>query len=318
MPLAAAAASLMPGWHEAVLIVPSLAPWIETLTTVGGWEVLARSAPDNGLNALWRLPAGVRTEQVVLRNIGAVTGYLRLIRVTGAPQVQIRPDDQAWETGGINALDMRVTSIAETCGALHARGWRAPSAPVQYRAYGVEDIQWAPVSPDGIRLSFIQRIAPKLTGWPELKHWSRAANAAVTTENITAAQAFFTRKLGWREVGHTNSIGSNGPNVMGLPYALARDLAVDIRGFSAGPNAGGSVELISIPAARGRDFSVNAHPPNFGIAALRIRTKNAAAAAARLNAGPRTVLEIPPYGTCNAFSLTGTDGVCLEFFQTLQ
>ncbi len=315
--LAAAGAAplpLMPGWQEAVLIVPDTAPWIETLTNVGGWEVAARTAPDAALNGFWKLPAGAATEQVLLRNIGTTKGYIRLVRVMGAPQSQIRPDDQAWETGGVSALDIRVVDIVATRAALHARGWRGPSDPVEYKAYGFDVIQWAPESPDGSRISFIQRIAPKLVGWGELKKWSRAANAAVVTRDMAGAQAFFAGRLGMAQVSHTNSIGSDGPNVMGLPWGMARDLAVDIRGFAAGATGGSAVELISIPAAQGRDFAAAAHPPNWGIAALRVLTGDARLAASRLGATVMA-LNIPPYGSCIGFCLTSPDGVRLEFYQ---
>ncbi len=308
---------VMPGWREAVVVVPRFAPWIETLTTVGGWEVAARSAPDTSLNGFWSLPAGARTEQVLMRNIGTAKGFLRLVRVYGAPQVQIRPDDQAWETGGVSALDLRVVDIASTRAALHARGWHAPSDPVQYKAYGVEVIQWAPVSPDGVRLSFIQRIKPKLVGWDELKRWSRTANAAIITKDMNAAQAFFGGRLGLHQISHTNTVGGDGPNVMGLPWAFSRQLPVDIRGFGPGLNGDAAVELISMPAAQGRDFAADAHPPNLGIAALRVSVPDARAAAARLGAGPVVETHIPPYGACLVFSLRGTDGVCLEFFQVV-
>ncbi len=310
---------IMRGWHEAVIIVPDTAPWIETLSTVGGWEVVARGAPDTALNALWGLDGFARTEQVMMRNIGARKGYIRLVRVFGASQERIRPDDQAWDTGGVQALDLRVLDIDATRAALHARGWRAPSDPVQYKAYGVEDIQWVPVSPDGVRLSFVQRISPTLTGWSELKRWSRLTNAAITTIDIAAAQTFFAHDLGMPERGHTNTIG-NGPNVMGLPWSFSSHTPIDIRGFFPGLQPDAAIELISMPQAQGRDFSAAAHPPNLGIAALRVAVPDARAAATRLAAmglapTPVVGMQIAPYGACRAFSVTGTDGVRLEFFE---
>ncbi len=315
VPGMAAALPIMNGWHEAVVIVPDLVPWIETLTAVGGWEVAARGGVNDSLNALWNLPTGAASEQLVMRNIGTTKGYIRLVRVMGAPQVQIRPDDQAWETGGINALDLRVVDIYATAQQLHARGWRAPSDPVPYKAYKVEVIQWTPESPDGVRLSFIQRLSPKLVGWGELKRWSRVANAAITTRDINAAQGFFGGTLGMKQISHTNAVGSAGPNVMGLPWALARSLPIDIRGFANIAAGEASIELISMPGAQGRDFSAGAHPPNWGIAALRVMVTDAKDAAARLGAGPVREVNVPPYGLCRVFGVTGTDGVRLEFYE---
>jgi hypothetical protein len=194
---------LVKGWREAILIVPALEPWIEVLTTVGGWDVVCESAPDTALNEFWALPNTATTEQVLMHNVGTKSGFLRLVKVVGAEQRLISDDDQAWETGGVSALDIRVLDIESTRKALHARGWRAPSDPVQYKTYGLEVIQWVPVSPDGIRLSFIQRIAPPLEGWTELKRWSRAANAAIVVKDMDLARKFFgyacwvTLQHGW-------------------------------------------------------------------------------------------------------------------------
>jgi catechol 2,3-dioxygenase-like lactoylglutathione lyase family enzyme len=319
--LAAASAAGLGGWREAILVVADLAPWIETLTVVGGWEVADHGAPDPSLNALWGLPAGARTEQVLMRNIGARTGFLRLVKATGVVQSQIRPDDQAWETGGVQALDLRVLDMATTVAALHVRGWRAPSAPVRYKTYGVEVIQWAPSSPDGVRLSFIQRIAPPLQGWTELKRWSRVANAAITVKDMAAAQAFFGGALGMTAGFATNTVGGDGPNVMGLPWDLARSLPINIKGYGGGPAGDGAIELISMPGARGRDFSSAARPPNLGIAALRFMVADAAALAERLVkagqalAAPPQEVRISPYGPCRVFAVWGSDGAWLEFVE---
>jgi hypothetical protein len=146
---AAAAESIarFPGWREAVVIVPDPAPWIETLTRVGGWEVVHDGHEDQSLNRFWSLPERTRGRQVLMRNRGTHTGYLRLVRLSGVEQAPIRPDDQAWDVGGIQALDLRVLDLEATRTALHARGWRAPAEPVRYKAYGVEVIQWAPSIP---------------------------------------------------------------------------------------------------------------------------------------------------------------------------
>jgi catechol 2,3-dioxygenase-like lactoylglutathione lyase family enzyme len=307
-------AGAFPGWHEAVVIVPDPAPWIETLTIVGGRDIIHRSAPDQALNRFWSLPAGARTEQVLMRNPLARTGSIRLVRVWGAEQRIIRPDDMAWEAGGVQALDVRVVDMESTRVALHSRGWRAPSEPVRYKTYGLEVIQWAPTSPDGVRLSFIQRIAPPLVGWAELKRWGHVGNAAVTVADLAASRAFFAGRLGMTKASSTNTVGGDGPNVMGLPWAYARRLPIEIEGYRGAGAGEGSIELISMPDAAGRDFAAAAHPPNLGIAALRCLTDDARTLAAMMDV-PVTALDIAPYGACLGFVLTGPDGVRLEVFQ---
>ena len=307
------------GWREAVVITPDLAPWIETLTVVGGWECAWRGPADASLNAVWSLPPSARTEQALMRNIGTHTGYIRLVKVTGAPQQLIRPDDQAWEAGGVQALDVRVVDIEATRTALHARGWRAPSEPVRYKTYGVEVIQWAPSSPDGVRLSFIQRIAPPLQGWAELKRWGRVSNAAVTVRDLAAAEAFFGGALGLKPASSSHVVGDGGPNVMGMPWSFAASAPIEIVGFTGASANDGAIELISIPQALGRDYAGAAHPPNLGIAALRHLVLDLDGLARRL-AGHGIVtapsnLHLPPYGPCRVLAVDGTDGVRLEFVQ---
>jgi len=311
------------GWREALIVVTDARPWVETLTTVGAWEIAWRSSPDTTLNALWALPPAARARQTLMRNVGTTTGFIRLIEVHGAPQSRIRADDQAWETGGINALDLRVADMEATRRALHARGWRAPAEPLRYQVYGVEVIQWAPTSPDGVRLSFIQRLRPPLLGWGELKRWSRVANAAITTRDISASDAFFRTTLGLTQVSKAASLGpSGGANVMGLPWPVVDHLAVDIRGFGGVTPGGGAVELISMPGVQGRDHAANAHPPNLGVAGLRFTVSDAAAVHARLVAEdarvtPVVATMVPPYGPSLAFAATAPDGVWLEFVQML-
>ena len=307
------------GWREAVVITPDLAPWIETLTVVGGWECALRAPADDSHNAVWGLPSGARVEQALMRNIGTHTGLIRLVKVTGAPQQPIRPDDQAWEAGGVQALDVRVVDIETTRRELHARGWRAPSEPVRYKTYGVEVIQWAPSSPDGVRLSFIQRLAPPLQGWTELKRWSRVSNAAITVRDMTAAKAFFGETLGLKPTSSSHVVGDGGPNVMGLPWAFAASAPIEIVGFTGASANDGAIELISIPQALGRDYAGAAHPPNLGIAALRHLVLDLDGLARRL-AGHGIVtapsnLHLPPYGPCRVLAVDGTDGVRLEFVQ---
>jgi catechol 2,3-dioxygenase-like lactoylglutathione lyase family enzyme len=309
------------GWREALIIVADAQPWVETLTTVGAWEVAWRGEPDHALNGLWALPPDARSRQTLMRNVGTATGFIRLVEAEGAPQSRIRADDQAWETGGINALDLRVADMDATRAALHARGWRAPAEPLRYEVYGVEVIQWAPTSPDGVRLSFIQRIRPPLVGWSELKRWSRVANAAITTRDMAAADAFFRQTLGLTQVSKAASLGpAGGANVMGLPWPVADHLAVDIRGFGGVAPGGGAIELISMPRVQGRDHADQAHPPNLGVAGLRFIVTDAAATRATLlahgaRATPIIQIVIPPHGPGDAFAATAPDGVWLEFIQ---
>ena len=123
------------GWREALVIVADFDPWIETLTAVGGWEVALRTRADTALNALWSLPGKARTEQVLMRNLGTTSGHIRLIKVHGAPQRRIRPDDQAWETGGLSALDLLVNCGPASAAYFPAGSASSPAQPSRASAF---------------------------------------------------------------------------------------------------------------------------------------------------------------------------------------
>lgn len=310
------------GWREAVLIVPSLSPWIEVLTVVGGWETVSRSPPDDSLNNLWSLPMGATTEQALMRNPTAESGLLRLVLVTGAPQQRIRPHDQHWETGGIAALYVRTTDMEATRRALEARGWNAASIPVRYTIKTGEVSRWAPRSPDGIRLEFFQTLTAPAADAPAQKPWGQVVSAAIPIKNLDTGNALLAGVLGLKQAGHVETIGGDdGANKMGLPWALKRAAKVDIYGFSAGPNHGGGFDLILMPEAQGRDYSADARPPNLGSAALRFVVPDVAAVAAACEAGgfalaaPVQDIAMAPYGRAKIFAVSGPEGVWLEFIQ---
>jgi catechol 2,3-dioxygenase-like lactoylglutathione lyase family enzyme len=319
--LAAKAAQPLSGWREAVLIVPDLASWVDVLTEVGGWQLAWKGAPDSSLNALWSLPKRALTEQVLMRNRMADSGMLRLVVVTGAPQRRIRPYDQAWETGGISALDVRVPDMEATCRAVEARGWDGVADPVRYTAYGKDVSQWVARSPDGIRFSFIQRIAPPLPNAAELTPWGRVTNTAIIVRDLEASRNFFGKVLGMKQISQEKSVGGDGPNVMGMPWNFQRSLKIDICGFKGETPGDGPIELISMVDAQGRDHSANARPPNLGSAALRFIVPDVAAIAAMCKAGgfapaaPVQAITLPPYGSTKAFAVSGPDGVWLEFIE---
>lgn len=141
---------------------------------------------------------------------------------------------------------------------------------------------------------------------------------------MAKAQAALGGVVGMTAVSRTNTVGGDGPNVMGMPFAFARRTPVEIVGYGGAPAGDGAVELIALPEARGRDFSANAHPPNLGIVALRVAVEDAAMTARDLLTrgvvadSPVQTVVIAPYGPCSAFAFTATDGVRLEVFSPIR
>jgi hypothetical protein len=309
------------GWREAVLIVPSLAPWIEILTNVGGWEVLQRDAPEKGLNGLWSLPADATTEQVLMRAAGADGGFIRLVVVNGAPQHRIRPHDQAWEVGGIASLYMRTKDMDATRRAVEERGWNAAGEPVHYTITGPKfgggnkAYWWAPRSPDGIRLAFYPA-PPDQPG-----AWGRTGSCSIPIKDPEFPGAFMSKVLHLIMGGHVTSVGEDGPNKLGLPWSMQRNSKVDIYGYDVGKTGPGSnFDFLYLPDAQGREFT-DTRPPNLGIAALRFVVPDVAAMAAACKAGglppvaPIQDITLAPYGRTKAFAINAPEGVWFEFVQ---
>ena len=109
--------------------------------------------------------------------------------------------------------------------------------------------------------------------------------------------------------------------MLGLPWAFSRTLSVDIHGFNGVVPREGAIELIAMPAARGRDYSSLACPPNLGVAGMRfvgadleVMSKTLASHAVAWASPPQRVT-IAPYGARRAAAVLTPDGVWLEFLE---
>lgn len=85
-----------------------------------GWEVVHRGEADRALNGLGSPPSGARTRQVLMGNIGADTGLIRMIEVAAANQKPNRSrrvhniyvDSHPTLTASLGRADMSRTSFA--------------------------------------------------------------------------------------------------------------------------------------------------------------------------------------------------------------
>lgn len=309
------------GWREAVLSVSDTAVWEQTLVEVGGWEVVGRGAGDAAWLALWQLPATARYEEVLLRNPGTDTGYIRLVRFQGVPQVQVRSNGQTWETGGIFDLNVRVTDLAARFAELQALGWQGFGDPVRFTFGPFVVREWLGRGLDSIVFALIQREEPPLEGWPQLRRFSRSFNSTQVVADLDASLRFYIDVLGFDIYVETDGPSDTpGPNVLGLPHNLVTE--VSRRTVIVHPAGGndGSVELIQFDGLTGRDFSDLARPPNLGVLTLRFPVKDLLVVGERLAAGgfrpeTRGRAPLPPYGDVDVLTVRGPNGEWLEFFE---
>lgn len=316
------AAFAIEGWREAVLSVRNLQLWEDFWINVAGWEVATRADADPAWQKLWGLPDTVNYREVLLRNHGTESGFVRLIEFQGAPQVQIRSNGQTWETGGIFDINVRVRDLDGKFAELQARGWQGYADPIQLTFGPFTVREWLGRGPDGIVIALIQRLAPPLEGYPTLREFSRTFNSTQVVADIDESLRFYVDQLGFEVYVETQGPSEQpGPNVLGLPHNLVT--GISRRTVIVHPEGGndGSVELIEFDGATGRDFAALARPPNLGVLALRFPVSDVRALAAHLEdagielAAAPTRVELAPYGPVTVLALRGPNGEWLEFFQ---
>lgn len=310
------------GWSEIVLSVSDLDTHRAFYEDIAGWAVRAEGPLDADTLAAWGLGPEVTARQVLLGNPGTPRGFVRLVRFEGAAQVQIRPHAQTWESGGILDFNVRVADMARKAAEVQAAGWIAHSDPVRFSFGPFTVVEWIPVGPDGVSLAMIERVAPPLEGWPELREFSRTFNSTQVVRDLDAALAFYEGLLGFRPyLESASTTPPPGENVLGLPWETAQRVQRRVWiGSFAGDNEG-SVELIEFDGASGRDLAERAVPPNLGMLMLRFPVRGLDALARHLDArgaeplhGIREV-RLAPGGAARQLSLRAPDGAWLDFYE---
>ncbi|MEM9053967.1 MAG: hypothetical protein AAGB16_01465, partial [Pseudomonadota bacterium] len=242
------------GWNEVVITTANPEDWDAFLTRDAGWEKRATNSMDPALTAFWDMPDTATGSETLYANIGAASGFIRLIELQGVEQEMIRVDDRPWDAGGYFDINVRVLGLRDLRETMIANGWQGDSEPIQYTFGPFEVIEWIARGPDGVRIAFIERLKPTLEGWPDLKVMSRSFNATQTVKDMDVALAFFRDVLGMKTyLEHKGASSEPGPNVLGLPFEAAAE--VDRIVYILHPDGvnEGSMELLAFDGATGRD-----------------------------------------------------------------
>ena len=310
------------GFREAVFSVSDLKRAEAFYKEVAGWEVFYRGMADRSQAAAWNLGENTRIEETLLRNPGRAEGYLRLVKFHGVEQRRIRSSGQTWDTGGIFNVNTRVKDIYGKFRMMQDRGWDSYSDPLKFRFGRFEVAEVLTRGPDGVVIAMIQRYAPPLEGYPNLRHFSHLFNSTQIVRDIDVAHDFYVNKLGFKVYLYSDgSTKKDGPNVLGMPHNLAGD--INRRVYIVHPQKTnlGSVELLEFEGAMGNDFSSHAVPPNLGILMLRFPVSGIEKYASTLKSKgvlfekPLAEQRIRPYGMVKAFAVRTPDGAWLEFFE---
>ncbi len=289
-----------------------------------GWEVLYTGTDDRRQCDFWSLAPEATMREVLLRNPGNRTGFLRLVQFSGVPQEQIRSSARPWDTGGIFDINLRAVDLAASFREFQNEGWNGFSDPIRYQ-FGRFDVEEVVMQgPDGIAIAMMQRYAPPLEGYPHLRKLSHIFNATHVSRDVQAAEDFFIRQLGFQTYFQTTSVDRKaGPNVLGIPQNINDDIELPVYIVHPEKTNLGSVEFIQMKGLEGKDVSAKAIPPNLGILMLRFPVSNAAAYAKQLRTRgvelhlPLSEIELAPYGKLRIFAVRSPDGVWLEFIEKI-
>jgi catechol 2,3-dioxygenase-like lactoylglutathione lyase family enzyme len=178
------------GFTETVFIVADLEKSAKFYQDHAGWELKSSEPEDERLKTLWQLPKHAMITQKLMANKGENRGFIRLVHIDGVPQEMIRANTQSWDVGGIFDVNMRVTNMDKKSAELQALGWRGTSDPVFFTFGPFEVKEWLATGHDGVTLAMIERVKPKLEGWPNLKEMSRVFNATQVVSDIDKSLSF--------------------------------------------------------------------------------------------------------------------------------
>ena len=323
-PVSNTTALIPEGWQETVLSVSDLEEMTAFYQNTFGWEVRSRGNVSRSQLTAWGLPANASAKYTLVANPGSKKGFVRIVDFDGVDQVRIREHDQAWETGGIFNMNIRVADMKSTSKKATDAGWQGPSAPVNF-IFGPYDVwEWIPRHKDGVRVAFVERVAPVLTDWPNLKTSSRAFNSTQIVADIDRAMAFYEGVLGFQTYLENRS-PSKAPadHVLGLSREAMVEIVRDVRIVHPAGKNDGSVEILEFEDYTGRDFSDRAVPPNLGNLMLRFPVPSVdklvthlESAGVNLTYQPVTT-SMPPYGNVKVIAIRAPDGAWLEFFEKL-
>jgi catechol 2,3-dioxygenase-like lactoylglutathione lyase family enzyme len=316
------------GLQEIVLSVKNLEQATDVYRTVGKFVVKADGPADPALVTFWGLPAGTRVHERVMGVPSTDKGFLRLVRIEGLPQVQIRSSARPFDTGGIFNFNALVKDMPGVFEALRDVGFQGFADPNYYTIFGKKYGGAMLRGHDGVVTNLLERVDQPWDDIPPFATMSHIINATQMVKDYEESRDFFVRKLGWHVRWEAApNWPSDGSNNMGIPNNLLISGAVKERAASflfAKDADGGSIEIFKFDGVTGKDFADRAHPPNLGVLSYRIHVPDLTAYAGTIASRgveprvPLTELTVAPYGKVRQMVVVAPSGAWLEFFETVK
>lgn len=313
------------GVQEIVVSVKNLDQASQIYEDIAKYAVKHQGPADTSLSAAWGLPKNTPITERVLGLGDLDKGFLRLVKIEGLEQVQIRSSARPFDTGGIFNFNSVVKDIDAIFEALRDRGFQGFADPNRYTLFGKNYAGALLRGHDGVVINLLQRVNQPYDDLPPFETMSHIMNATQMVANYQESYDFFTTKLGWAvrwEASPTWPL--DGANNMGLPNNLLTSGAVTERAASfliAKGADGGSVEIFNFEGVTGKDYSDRAGPPNLGLLTYRIHVRGLknylsqiAARGVELHR-PLAKVTLAPYGEVDLAVVRAPSGAWLEFFE---
>lgn len=315
------------GVQEIVVSVKDLEQAAAIYRDVARFEIKSRGPADASVARLWDLPNTARLDEILLGVPGHDKGLLRLVKIEGVPQVQIRSSARPFDTGGIFNFNSMVKDMDGVFEALRGHGFQGFADPNRYTLFGKSYAGAMLRGHDGAVVNLLQRVNQPYDDMPAFATMSHIINATQMVANYSESFEFFTQKLGWVVRWEASPTWPpDGSNNMGLPNSLLLSGTVKEKAasFALSKEAdGGTIEIFNFEGVVGRDFSDRTHPPNLGILTYRIHVRGLEAYAATLAARgvvllrPIMPVNLAPYGPVKMMVVKAPSGAWLEFFEQL-
>lgn len=316
------------GWHEAVIVTRDVKGMTQFFETVAGWETIKKGKlSSETLSYITNGAPKASGRYAVVKSPDFNQGWVRIVELSNVTQEIIRPNAQAWDTGGIFSVMTRSADIELNKLEAEETGWTAFNEPYDF---GFGDLKLRNIvlrGPDGVNLAIYEWVQPKRDDVPAPGAVSKAFNSMQMVADIETTKEFYVDTLGFSIYQQGSfSDPENRPTNFALPvnYAteIPRDYAILIP--ESADDAAGRVELMQFRGFEGRNFSDRASLSNLGVATLMFPTSNLNAKATELRekgvpfARERQIISLPPFGKAEAFTIASPDGVLLTFFELME
>lgn len=312
--------------QEFVISVSDIDTLLPAFTDVLEWEVKHEDVIDPTVIRLWGLDFGTTGREVLIGNPESQFGYVRLVEIDSPDKELMRPGARWWDTGGLFNFNILVKDLDKTAAGLRGLGWTSRSLKSTYErgetARGESQIM---IGPDGLVVSFQERQAPPLKGWPPFTGAGHIETGYQMVRDLDAWYAFYTDILGFEGLGKRDrpQNGRIGPNDYGLPHSQTQGAGYRQANVIFPRKTKQSLGARQWLTAEGYDFSDRTNAPNLGILSVRFPVSDLDAVLNRMSAAgvepaqEVQILFLEPYGAVRAVMVRspGGSGQLLTLFE---